>query len=116
VNGKIKVTTERAPTETCFFTFAVDGVKLQNFGLLNTIVPFIRLWKPELTDDVKAKLQSGEIKPMGLKAPRWNVIFEAAGKSANPNFPKGTLGALNLCDGNWQMPLRVFFDFLIFLV
>jgi hypothetical protein len=84
---------------------------MTSFGLINSINPFVKLWTPNISQEVKEKLRKREISPKGLKVENWNVVYESGGTGTNAVFKKGIVGAELLCEGIWNMPLRVSLDF-----
>lgn len=100
--------------EVCHFRFVIEGIKLNNFGIINTISPLIKLWRPKLTPEQIERLRSREIGFKEIEIKEWDCVFKSHGEGKNPVFRRGILGTLLLCHGIWDCPLKVKYFFKFF--
>lgn len=107
VMGKLSIECVTKGREICYFDFVLQGIKLNNFGIINTITPLVKLWKPKLTPEEVQKLIDEEITFKELKVKDWECVFKSNAEGKNPTFKRGVIPARSLCHGVWSCPLRV---------
>lgn len=108
--GEVTLQLEQGRREVCYFNFVLEGIKLNNFGIINTISPLIKLWRPKISQENVEKIIKREMKVTDIEFDQWDCVFKSTGDGKNPVFRRGIIGALLLCHGIWDCPLRVNFN------
>lgn len=107
VMGSLVIESVTHGREVCYFDFVLRGIKLNNFGIINTISPMVKLWRPKLTPEQIQQLIDGEVNFNKLDVEGWDCLFKSTADGKNPTFKRGIISAKLLCYGYWGCPLRV---------
>jgi hypothetical protein len=113
--GVLTIRGSRASRETNFFNFQLKGKNLVNFGVMNTLNPMLKLWRPKISPQQLQEIKDGKIDPASMGWTEWVTIWIGKAEGGSPTFEQSKMGCVYLCDGLWNLPLRVRkFDFSIF--
>lgn len=63
VTGLLSVRGSRASRETNFFNFHLKGHGLVNFGVMNTLHPLLKLWRPKISPEQMKNIKEGKTDP-----------------------------------------------------